>query len=173
VARFFSGLIRGVLLRARVSQHVAQTGRQGEGALLAVEDARELEARGLIGQADLLSFVELLGHGAVELHRKVRWHQQLLVDLEGVLVEVDVARVVGIPEVVDRRGDDSVEGIGPIGVAIDLDQGQEVVSVDRVVNRVVGDLVGHARVTPLFWALWGVSACEFRTGDRSPRAEFE
>ena len=153
MARFFSGLIRGVLLRARVSQHVAQTGRQGEGALLAVEDARELEARGLVGEADLLALVELLRHGAIELDREVRRHQQLFVDLEGVLVEVDVALVVGIPEVVDRCGDDVVEGIRAVGVAIDFEHTREVVAIYGVVDRVVGDVVGHG------WGLQFWGAC--------------
>jgi hypothetical protein len=145
VAGFLARLVRGVLLGARVVEHVAQARRQRQRALLAVQDLREAEARRLVGEADLLALVELVGDGAVQLDREVARHDGLLAEVEG-LAEVDVDGIERIPEVVLGRGDDLVERAGAPRVAIDLDHRVEVVAVDRVVDGVVGDVVGHGEL---------------------------
>jgi hypothetical protein len=115
-----------------------------------VQDAREDEARALVREADALRLVELVGDGGLQLDAELPGHDRLLAQVEGLGREVDVARVRRVPEMIVRRRDDLVERVGPVGIPIDLDQGVEVVAVDRVVDLVVRDVsFDHGDGTPL------------------------
>src|SRR5262245_25930392 len=148
VARLLARLVRRVLLGAGLAQDLAQARGERERALLAMEDARDHEARVLVGESDLLALVEPVGDGAVELDHHLARQDRVLRQVEA-LRKVDVARVLRVPEVVLGGRDDRVEGTGAGAVAVDLDHRREVVALDGVVDRVVGDVVRHAQSSPL------------------------
>ena len=140
VSRFFSCLVGSVFLCARVAKNLRQARGQGQRALLAMQDAREDEARILIRESDFLPFVQPICHGRLQLDAEIGRHDQLLSQVERLRIEVDITFVRGIPEMVDGRGDDRVEGIRSFGIAVDFDQAVEIVAVDGVVDRVIRDV---------------------------------
>ncbi len=148
MARFFARLVRRVFLRARIVEHVTQTRRQRQRALLAVQDLRETETRHLVRERDLLALVEAILHRAVQLDGEVARHDRLVPGVER-LREIDVRGIERIPEVILGGRDDLVERAGAARVAIDLDHRVEVVAVDRVVDLVVRNVIGQGE--PPVW----------------------
>jgi hypothetical protein len=110
--------------------------------LLAVQDVGQHEMRAFVRQADALPLVQLIGDRGVELDHHGAWHQGLLAEVER-LVEIEIGGVGRIPEMIVRRGDDRIEGVGALAIAIDRDHGGEVVAIECVVDRIVGDVISH------------------------------
>ncbi len=138
VARLLAGLVGGVFLGAGINQDVAQRGGQRQRPLLAMQDVRQVPALDLVGEADFLALVEMLARPAVELGETLQRHDALAVEVEG-LGEIEIGRVVGVPEMVVRRADDRVERLRAAAIALDRQHRREIVGRHGLVGRIVGD----------------------------------
>src|SRR5207253_798112 len=136
VARLLAHLVGGVLLRARIEEDVAEARREAERTLLAVQDVRQAPARALVGQRDALPLVQAVPNGGVALEHEPGGHDRLALRAGG--REVDVVRVLRVPEVLLGARDDLLEVRGAARVACGLDHGGEVVRVRGPVGRIVG-----------------------------------
>ena len=141
---FLSGLIGGIFLSTRISKDGGQGRGEGKGSLLAVQDAREDEASALIGESDLLFFVEFVGDGCPEFDAEFTRHERLVFKIEGLFLVVDVSRVLGVPEMLGGARNELIEMVRSVRVPVDFDKGFKIVPVDGVVGRVVvNDLIVH------------------------------
>jgi hypothetical protein len=134
VARFFTGLIGGILLCARIDEHLAKAGGKTKGPLFAVQNIRQRPTRGLVGQGDLLAVIQTVGHGAVELHDHAQRDDRLF--RRPRFVPADVVGIVGVPEMFVRPRNNFVEVRRALFVALDIDHSREVVARNSIVRRI-------------------------------------
>jgi hypothetical protein len=149
VAGFLARLVGGIFLRARIFQDVAERGGERERALLAMQDRRQLPARGLVGEFDLLLAAHRVADAGAEDREEFLRQRHLGFEIEG-RAEIDIFLVQRIPEMVMRRADDLVEGGRAIAVALDIEHRRKIGRIDGVVGVVLGDLdhcdLPHARL---------------------------
>ena len=134
MARLLAHLVRGVLLRARVEEDVAQVRREAERALLAVEQVRDRPARALVGEVDALPLVEPIPDGGVRLDDEAEGQDRLVRGPRR--REVDVVRILRVPEVLLGARDDLLEVRGAPRVAGGIEHRREVVGEDRLVGGI-------------------------------------
>ena len=96
----------------------------------------------VVGELYFLPIVQPVGDGAPELDHRIERHYRRDAHIEG-LVEVDIALVQGIPEMVVGGRYDAIEGIGPPAVARHFQHRREILGRHGIVSLVVGNLLGH------------------------------
>ena len=141
---FLARLVGGVFLGAGVEQDVAETGRQRQRALLAMEQVGDRPVHDVVAQPDPLVLVQPVGHRAFQLDDRVQRHDGRFRHVER-LIEVDVALVERVPEMVVGGRNDAVEGVRPPAIPRNLQHRRKIVASDRVIGLVVSDLLGHVR----------------------------
>ncbi len=147
MARLLARLVDGVFLRARVDQDVAEAGRQRHCALLAVQQVRDRPVHDVVGELDLLAVVQPVGDGAPQLDIRVERHHRRQRHVER-QIEVDIALVERVPEMVVGGRYDAVEGIGAAAVTRHFQHRGEILGRHRVISLVVCNLLGHGVSDP-------------------------
>ena len=139
-------LVGGVFLGARIEQDVAQAGRQRERTLLAMQQVGDRPVDDVVGESDFLAVVQAVAHRAPQLDDRVQRHDRRQGHVKR-LVEVDVALVEWVPDMVVSGRNDAVEGIGPAAIPWYFQHCREVLARDGVVGFVVRDLLGHRSIS--------------------------